>query len=123
MKCIECEDAKARHPDPRQPPHGEGDCLCFTCWESAAADREDDLREELSEIAALRRRYVEARLGALQKIVSVRFSEYGNTGCVGRGRIAWLLLGCGHRQERKASDVPNAPFGRVRCRECLRRVT
>ncbi len=50
-----------------------------------------------------------------QKVVLVTLGRVRNTGCIGRGRTALILLECGHTQLRKASA---SQIRRARCLPC-----
>lgn len=63
MKCIDCGVARGKHHDPRQPSYANrenGERLCFPCWEAAVDERCDELRDELSELLAEKKRFAAA---------------------------------------------------------------
>lgn len=49
-KCVECEKARSKYKDPREPPIGCGVCLCTGCWQGAAEERIEDLQEEINDL-------------------------------------------------------------------------
>ena len=49
--CAECEEAMAKHPDPRVPPlEVGGTVLCETCFEDAKSHRIEQLQDEIDAI-------------------------------------------------------------------------
>jgi hypothetical protein len=53
-KCQDCEEKKAKHHDPRDPPLDTEICLCTGCYDNALSDMESDLHLQTLVIAQTR---------------------------------------------------------------------
>ena len=56
MKCVECEERKAKFKDPRDPPLELEECVCEECFDWALEDAIADVEDNIGLLMKARRK-------------------------------------------------------------------